>query len=322
MKAFIMKNLFPALLCVCLLAACNDIFETDINREELQILAPADSTLFEGNEVSFFWERVAGASFYHLQVATPSFAAARKIVLDTLLTQNSFEHTFVPDWYEWRIRGENSGYVTDYHYARFQVDSSSNIEDYKVVLLKPEARHETRNNELLFSWEPVKLADYYVFQLTGADTSVFEQLTETSLGVHLAVNDGSFLWKVLALNEESGKNAASDERSLRIDNTAPVVPKLLLPANEALFSPQELIEFEWEVVRDTDKDFKEYVFRVFAIGDTDNPILEQKLTATKAGFFGVDDPLVAGDYLWELSTVDRLGNISEAGIRTHSFSVQ
>lgn len=322
MKAFIKNMCLAGLLGSGLLAACSDIFETDITREELSVLAPADSMLFVGNEVSFFWERVASAGLYHLQVATPSFAEARKIVLDTLLSGNSFSYTFAPAWYEWRLRAENSGYATNYYYARFQVDTSSNIEDYKVVLLQPEPGHETQANELLFSWEPLELADYYVFQLTGADTSIFEQGTETSLGVRLAVSDGGFQWKVLAVNEESGKNAVSDARVLRIDNTFPAVPNLMFPATNAVYTPQELIEFEWETVTDTDKDFASYWLRVFLESDPDNPILLQQLTETKAGFFGPENPLAVGAYLWEIQTVDRLGNRSEWGTQTRSFQVQ
>lgn len=322
MKAFIKNVLLAGLLGGSLLAACNDIFETDISGGELIILAPADSLVIKGNEANFFWEELAGAEAYRLQVARPSFAEAKAIVLDTLVVGNSFAYTFDAAWHEWRLRAENSVYASEYQYARFQVDTSSNIEDYKVVLLEPKPQHETQSNALLFSWEPLELADYYVFQLAGTDTTIFEQLEATSIGVNLLVNDGIFEWKVLAVNEETGKNAVSDERSLRIDNTAPEVPELLLPGDKAIFTTQQLVEFEWEAVVDTDQDFKEFVLRVFREDEPDNPILEHKLTTTKAGFFGGDDPLPVGAYLWEIKTVDRLGNTSEAGFRTRSFSVQ
>jgi hypothetical protein len=305
-----------------LLAGCGDIFENDISGEQLQVIAPADSVVIKGNELSFMWELVSGASHYHLQLVEPSFEEARKVVLDTLLADNRFATTVDFGQYQWRLRAENGAYATAYQYFTVSVDSSSNIEDYRIPLLTPADGYETQASEHTFSWKPVEMADYYIFQLAGKDTSIFQQLKETSIKVNFSTKDDAFSWKVLALEEEAGRSTSSRTRTMRIDNTPPAVPGLLAPEDKAILPGVNLISFSWKAVEDTDKDFKDYILYIYNQNDPSVPVLRRSLTDTQIDLFGEDDPLIPGQYLWEVQTVDRLGNMSLLGSLTRSFQVQ
>jgi predicted secreted protein len=316
-----LNGLGIVVLC-CLLAGCDDIFEADISKEEVAVIAPADSVTIKGNELSFMWEMLSGASHYHLQLVEPSFEEARRVVVDTLLNTNSFSVTVDFGQYEWRLRAENSGYATSYSYYRVLVDSSSNIEDFRVELLTPSDNHETQAGEHTFSWKPLAKADYYIFQLEGNDTTIFQKLNDTSLKVTFNTRDDSFSWKVLALEAEAGRSTSSGSRSLRIDNTPPDVPELELPADNAVLSSLDVLTFSWIAIADSDKDFKGYILYLYNKNNLSVPVLRRELGDTQIDLFGGDDPLIPGQYLWEVQTVDRLGNTSLLGSLTRSFEVR
>lgn len=104
--------------------ACDDIAGvTDISEQEVIITAPANNALIEALTATFTWEAVEEATGYHLQVAIPSFTNATQIVVDTSLAKLNYTKTFPASGdYEWRIRAENSGYVTAYTLQQFTIE--------------------------------------------------------------------------------------------------------------------------------------------------------------------------------------------------------
>lgn len=309
-----------SVLVSCLLTGCGDIFETDINQDEVTVIAPADSVVVAGNELAFMWEMLNGASHYHLQLAEPSFEKAQKVLIDTLLTENSFTTTVDFGQYEWRLRAQNSEYATPYHYAKVWVDSSDNIEDFRVALLSPSDNFESQATEHTFSWKPLALADYYIFQLEGSDTTIFQQVKETSLKVSFKTKDDSFSWKVLGMKDETGRSTPSATWKLRIDNTPPEAAKLELPADKAVLPAANQINFKWKAVEE--EDLKGYILHIYKEDNPSDPIFKKELKETQIDLYGKDDALIPGQYLWEVQTVDRLGNMSTLGSLTRSFQVQ
>lgn len=123
--------------CCLLLAfsitACEDLLEVpDISEEEVQLLAPSDSTTVVQTEVNFTWNEVFEATQYHVQVAAPGFENAAQIVVDTVIVVDSlyagprFSKSLTDSAYEWRVKAQNSGYETDFSLNRFTVETSSN----------------------------------------------------------------------------------------------------------------------------------------------------------------------------------------------------
>lgn len=102
--------------------ACEYITEVeDISNKTVTILAPTNDSVIN-TEATFSWEALEDANSYHIQIATPSFENASKIVADTLVNKSYYTESLPLGNYEWRIRAENSGYVTEYTKQYFTVE--------------------------------------------------------------------------------------------------------------------------------------------------------------------------------------------------------
>lgn len=77
-------------------------------------MAPTEGAIIDTAHVDFHWEIMEDATQYQLQIATPSFAEAIQIVLDTTVVDNYFSETLMNNSYEWRVRAINSAYKSDY----------------------------------------------------------------------------------------------------------------------------------------------------------------------------------------------------------------
>lgn len=111
------------ILMTLLLFSCDDITEIeDISNRTVNILAPTNDAVLNITDVTFSWNNVEDAENYRLQIATPSFENAAQIVADTLVTATHFTKTLTIGNYEWRVRGENSGYQTSYSTQSFSIE--------------------------------------------------------------------------------------------------------------------------------------------------------------------------------------------------------
>jgi len=103
--------------------SCDDIIEVqDISNDSVTVLAPTNNAVLSNTVLTFSWEALQDAEHYHLQIATPTFAEAIQIVRDSTLTETSFSTTLENSNYEWRIRAENSNYVTEYTTQNFSIE--------------------------------------------------------------------------------------------------------------------------------------------------------------------------------------------------------
>lgn len=105
------------------LVACEAIVEVDdISEEVVTVLAPVNNTVLDTIAVTFSWEPIEAAETYHIQVATPNFENAQQIEKDSTLIKTQFSTTLSKTKYEWRVRAENSGYVTNYTTQQFTIE--------------------------------------------------------------------------------------------------------------------------------------------------------------------------------------------------------
>ncbi len=114
-------NLYILFILYNFLVSC-DVFEEDIKKDEVQLLAPqADDTLSKG-DVLFWWSDLEGANKYHFQLVKPSFSDAREFLVDSVLTEidsinqeaNKLTIRLDTGSYQWRVKAENFGYETEY----------------------------------------------------------------------------------------------------------------------------------------------------------------------------------------------------------------
>lgn len=114
---------FKLILLVFLLVSCEEIIEVeDISNRNVTILAPTDTAILTITNINFSWNEVEDAEQYRLQIATPSFEMANQIVLDTTIVSTNFNKTLELGSYQWRVRGENSDYQTEYSTQSFTVE--------------------------------------------------------------------------------------------------------------------------------------------------------------------------------------------------------
>lgn len=103
--------------------ACDDIVEVeDISEAVVTLLAPSNDATLNITTLTFSWQNLEEAESYQIQIATPSFNEALQIVTDSIITSTSFSTTLDANVYEWRVRGENSGYQTQYTTQSFTIE--------------------------------------------------------------------------------------------------------------------------------------------------------------------------------------------------------
>lgn len=109
-----MKKLVILLL-IGVIYSCDEIIEvTDISEETVTILAPTDATTVATGTINFNWNPVDEATEYQLQIATPTFENATQIVIDSLVTSNSFSQLLEIGEYQWRVKALNSTFETNF----------------------------------------------------------------------------------------------------------------------------------------------------------------------------------------------------------------
>lgn len=111
------------LLLLLFVTGCEEIIEVeDISNDSVTILAPTDTAVLNITDINFSWNSVEDAEKYKLQIGTPDFETTNQIVLDTTITDTSFNQTLELGNYQWRIRAENSDYQTAYSSQSFTVE--------------------------------------------------------------------------------------------------------------------------------------------------------------------------------------------------------
>jgi hypothetical protein len=141
-------------------------------------------------------------------LATPSFDQAAQISIDSLVTTSSLTTEVLPNLYEWRIRAENSGYVTPFSSQNFEVQAPEavDISSEIVELLAPgDGLVFATTDAINFSWNPVANANSYSFQIAipsfDNTTQIIsnETISATTFSVS-GLEVSSYQWRVRALN--------------------------------------------------------------------------------------------------------------------------
>ena len=152
---------------IIITAGCRTIFEKKLDGEEVEMIIPVNADTLYTNEVHFKWEAMEGAKYYHLQVVSPAFDDITTFNIDSTIHDTEARFVLAPGDYQFRIRGENSAYVSDYiDPVNIYIDSVNDLSEQVVQLLTPLDNiytNETKFNN--FSWENLFSADYYTFQI-------------------------------------------------------------------------------------------------------------------------------------------------------------
>jgi hypothetical protein len=174
----------------------------------------------------FRWAPKNGAASYTIEVYRnddPTHSPANLV-----FSGNTKEPAFV--WqnylppsssaYRWRVRWVDAGnqprpFSND---GRFFVTASS------VTLNGPAAGTYQKSNGLYFTWNAAPFAANYRLDIRDANgNQAYSVTTAATANAPSSLNDGSYEWRVTALDPSGGGIAVSGWRSFKIDSAAPTV---------------------------------------------------------------------------------------------------
>ena len=287
-----------------LLAGCSEFIEPSIENRKIEILAPANRLETNSYQQTFWWNPMADALFYRLQVVSPKFDSVSKLVLDTLITTEKFVYTMDPGKYEWRIRGENGSSVSNYSTRSLEIFQSS-LTDQSVQLTVPSSGLYFSKPEIRYEW--LKLFGASVYRLQVDNNNFLDEknmtlnITTTNLGfLQTLTQEGTYQFRVRAENAtESSK--WSTVRTLSYDATGPERVILSTPLNKQTVSrPVRLV---WNRIADAER----YEVSVYKSDEQTayNKSYPQTVTSTEHIF---DAGEVGETIAWRIRAFDKAGN--------------
>lgn len=117
------KCLLQVLCAFTLFVSCEEIInEINIENRNIVLVAPSAGSNLTAGVNTFSWEPMEGARNYRIQIAKPNFNAPDQLVVDSLISTNSFSISLRANDYEWRVRGENGAYTSQYTSRMFNVN--------------------------------------------------------------------------------------------------------------------------------------------------------------------------------------------------------
>lgn len=297
----IVLYVLPGLL-ILLFAQCKDIIEEDLADQAVFMISPPDGDTTTVSTITFWWDYIDGADKYNLQVVSPSFNYVERLILDTNITGNKFQHSLTPGDYEWSVMGFNSASNSRFYIYSFVIDSIGDLAEQEVLLVSPINNDTTNVTSFTFEWDPLYNADEYRFEIWTPNfegTRITQEYLQNSSVTYTFNQTGPFEWGVSAENEIS--KTLFSTRKLFIDTTAPQQPSLVQPANGAVLS-DSLIEFSWNTVIDSGASITNH-FYLYNDTVPGTPYIE---ISTKEQSY--TDSLSAGFYSWKVIATDAAGN--------------
>lgn len=287
--------------------SCDDFFEENIEEKEVQVISPTDGFSSPIQSVTFWWESLAGATSYNIQVVSQTFDNVHRIWADTIVEGTQLLLVLSPGEYQWRIRGLNSAYSTPYQTYSFSVEYNTDLEGQELVLKTPENNLFTNSNTIHFSWFGLAAAESYIFSLRDSEgdalvTPMETDQTALTFPTDFELDDlpdGVYTWGVQARNWFSETSLVT--RIFTLDRESPSTPVLLLPADRDTLSVGS-IAFSWE----QESESLAPLFDSLFVNSTDGDIKIKQRVST----FGTTITLQAGEYLWRVQSYDAAGNTS------------
>jgi len=296
------------------LISCDDVFEDDITDENITITAPLNGTTVVSNTATFQWNSNSGSEDYRVQVSD----ASSVIVVDSLVSINSFVYPLSPGVYSWRVRGENFAYQTAYTFpASFTMEASEVMTNQTVILNSPSDNFYTNSTSgQLVTWTGIPTADTYTFELdrdvSGSVSTINQSpgITATSYNITNAdmTTDAIYIWKIKALNTATTTETIYSTRKILLDTQIPNVAVLSTPVADGTEGLSTPVVFVWNNATD--------------IGVVMSPVSSVLELASDIAFTSTIQTYeigantqshtfaATGDYYWRVKNIDEAGNSS------------
>lgn len=108
-----MKKYF-ILLMIFFSAACDEVLEISLTGKKPVLLSPVNNLNTIDTLQTFYWEKLAGATKYQLQIVSPKFDSIVRLIHDTIILQNIFPKDMDTGTYQWRVKAINNGSESDF----------------------------------------------------------------------------------------------------------------------------------------------------------------------------------------------------------------
>ncbi len=286
----------------------------DVNAPAAPILLyPSDNSWIGNSRPTFQWENssddFSGVAYYEIEVdSDPNFASP--VIKDTTTANNYTPSLNLSDGtYYWRVRAvdvaNNTGSWSQVFV--FFVDTSAPAPPTGIAPINIILNYSLPQ----FSWTAAddngSGVDYYEIQVsTSPDFSVIvisDSTTETFYNASTPLPDGTYYWRVRAVDSVGNIGAWSDGYTFTIDTTPPSPPQLLSPSNgEYLSSSPQLM---WNESTDMYAGVDHYEIQVSTTSDFSNIVVEDSTLSTSYTL----PQLADGTYYWRVRAVDSVGNI-------------
>lgn len=303
-----MKLTKITLVAICallsVLVSCKEFIEPSLENKTINAIAPADGVETNSYQLTFWWEPHPDALRYRLQVAYPSFTAAEKMILDTLVKSDKFIYTLDPGNYQWRVRAENGSSKTAFTTNSFIVHPSS-LTDQVLQVTSPSGQVFTNNENVSIQWLRLYGATGYRVQV-DANNFVNENnltlniVTENLSHQYVLPQEGTYQLRIRAENATENSKW-SNVRSFVYDATPPAQVVLNTPANgQAVTKPFTL---SWTSINDA----VQYELGLYK-SDKVTPYSSSfpQLLSSSDVSLGVGE---SGETLsWRVRAIDRAGN--------------
>lgn len=264
-----MKNKLLMALAIFLtyyFSSCDDIIEKDLTDDWVYGISPQDFAVANDLTQTFKWEKVKGAESYNLQIykTAKDYNTIQEFVADTNVKTTQYVHTLKPGYYKWFIYAQNGSSRSGMSIFRFQVDSTSDVSNQKVVLIYPTDKKLSDSLLQTFSWVPLPAAKQYNLQIfeSGNNIALFSKITTGSSESYTFQKKGTYKWRVSAMN--GTLTSPYTEYTLTIDTSIATVgtPVVVSPKNDTTTIRTNPVVLTWngvsgassyriEVARDT-----------------------------------------------------------------------
>jgi M6 family metalloprotease-like protein len=254
----------------------------------------------------FRWYPVSGAIEYEVQLATDAGFSS------LILTQPVSSASYVPhpalDYglYYWRVRANTGSGFGDNWTPAWQVTITPKPPK-KPGLVWPHKRAVINDNTPTFMWKPVTGGHTYHIQVD--EDKQFRSPEQDVIGgigalTHIAseLPDGTYYWRVRAINSVGAPGAWSTRWWFTIDTVAPAAPALVSPVDGARVTNKKL-RLEWTAVAGAYR----YELQLDSNPAFPLPIIANGSKTT----YKLPTPLGQAIYYWRVRAVDRAGNASD-----------
>jgi len=299
-----MKKIIVFIVGMLLFYSCEEIVSVpDISDDLITLIAPADDAVLENAEVTFTWEEIEFSDEYQIQVATPNFAQANQVVVDTILgdslqTFRSFNTTLPSDNYQWRVRGLNDNFQTDYTTQSFEVDTLQtgiDISGQMVMTIAPADNTILNEGMINFNWESLVDATSYQLQIAYPNfdnpIQIVRDTTVTTLAYMTMLESNEYQWRIKAINDISETSYTIQSFSVveeMVDLSDQTV--VIIAPEDGFETAETMINLSWEAIEEAN------LYRVIITDISDDSVfLEQTTTDTE-----ITIEFVSGMYTWEV----------------------